>query len=92
MELRSASSAEPVHPRHTALRRTLIDTTTEQSSAGVSAPADAVGASEDAAARQRLIQQEELLLRESGTTDPLEAAASVDRSGTSERRARSLVE
>jgi len=58
---------------------TLIDTTAEQPSSGVSAAAAAVGAPEDAAARDRLIQQVELLLRESGTSQPFEAAAWVDR-------------
>jgi hypothetical protein len=58
---------------------TLIDTTAEQPSSGVSASAAAVGAPEDAAARDRLIQQVELLLRESGTSQPFEAAAWVDR-------------
>lgn len=45
----------------------------------MSASAAAVGAPEDAAARDRLIQQVELLLRESGTSQPFEAAAWVDR-------------
>jgi hypothetical protein len=58
---------------------TLISFITEQSSSGASASADAVGAPEDAAARDRLIQQVALLLRESGSTEPFEAAAWVDR-------------
>jgi hypothetical protein len=62
---------------------TLVDTTaerpSEQPSEDGSASAAAVGAPEGAAARQRLIQQVELLLRESGATEPFEAAAWVDR-------------
>jgi len=58
---------------------TLIGFITEQSSSGASGSADAVGAPEDSAARERLIQQVGLLLRESGSTEPFEAAAWVDR-------------
>ena len=57
----------------------LVNTTAEQPSEDGSALAAAVGAPEGAAARQRLIQQVELLLRESGATEPFEAAAWVDR-------------
>jgi hypothetical protein len=58
---------------------TLIEFITEQSSSGASGSGDAVGAPEDSAARERLIQQVGLLLRESGSTEPFEAAAWVDR-------------
>lgn len=58
---------------------TLINFTTEQTSSGSSASVDVVGAPEGAAARQRLIQQVELLLRESGSSEPFETAAWVDR-------------
>jgi len=60
---------------------TLIDTTaaqtSEQTSGDVSAAA--VGAPEETAARDRLIQQVEALLRESGASEPFEAAAWMDR-------------
>jgi len=58
---------------------TRIDTTAEQPSGDVSASAAAVGAPEDDAARDRLIQQVEALLSESGTSEPFETAAWVDR-------------
>ena len=58
---------------------TLIDTTAEQLGGDVAASAGAVRAPESAAARERLIQQVDLLLRESGSTEPFEAAPWVDR-------------
>ncbi|MCS5692249.1 MbcA/ParS/Xre antitoxin family protein [Cyanobium sp. FGCU-6] len=56
---------------------TLTDATAEPLPAD--AAAAAVGVPDDAAARERLIQQVERLLRESGNTEPFDAAAWVDR-------------
>ncbi|MFM9099959.1 MAG: MbcA/ParS/Xre antitoxin family protein [Cyanobium sp.] len=56
---------------------TLTDATAEPLTAD--AAAVAAGVPEAMAARDRLIQQVELLLRESGTTEPFDAPAWVDR-------------
>ena len=57
----------------------LSDTTTELNSAGMVAPVGAAEAGNEAVGRERLIKQVELLLRESGHSDPFDAAAWVDR-------------
>ena len=57
----------------------LSDTTTELNPTGEVSEGAAVGAGKEAAARERLIQQVELLLRESGHSEPFDAAAWVDR-------------
>lgn len=56
---------------------TLTDATAEHLLAD--AAAVAVGAPEEMAARERLIQLVEQLLRESGNTEPFDAAAWIDR-------------
>jgi hypothetical protein len=57
----------------------LSDTTTELNPTGEVSEGVAVGARKDAAARERLIQEVELLLRESGHSDAFDASAWVDR-------------
>ncbi|MFM7235414.1 MAG: antitoxin Xre/MbcA/ParS toxin-binding domain-containing protein [Cyanobium sp.] len=57
----------------------LSDPTTELSSAGPALPCGAAEVNNQAEARDRLIQQVEQLLRESGQTEPFDAAAWIDR-------------
>lgn len=58
-----------------------METLTDATAEHLLADADgvAVDAPEETAVRQRLIQQVEQLLRDSGTTEPFEAAAWIDR-------------
>jgi hypothetical protein len=57
----------------------LSETTTELNPAGEVPEVSAVGAGQEAEARERLIQQVEVLLRESGHAEAFDAAAWVDR-------------
>ena len=57
----------------------LSDTTTELNPTGAASEGTAVGAGKEVAARDRLIQQVELLLRESGHFEGFDASAWVDR-------------
>ena len=57
----------------------LSDTTTELNPTGEVSEGAAAGAGNEVAARDRLIQQVERLLRESGHSEPFDAAAWVDR-------------
>ncbi len=56
----------------------LSDTTTELNPTGEVPEVSSVGAGPEAAARERLIHQVELLLRESGHVEAFDAAAWVD--------------
>lgn len=70
----AASAAWPPRPCLNEATKALSDTTTKLIPAGVAAPVGAVGAGNEAVGRERLIQQVELLLRESGHTDPFDGA------------------
>ena len=57
----------------------ISDTTTELNPTGEVSEVSAVGAGKQEAVRERLIQQVDLLLRESGHSEAFDAAAWVDR-------------